>query len=368
MKIALLVSSYRGGGAERVMVQLANGFSRENYNTHLVVLEHFGPYEKDVDPGVNKFHLNFKRASKAVKSLSTWLSKENPDILLTTQSHINLLGFRAKRKSKSKVKLIVRESTTVSKHYAFITSLREKFLVHINGLVCRKADGVVGTSIALSDDLVKFYRLKPNKVVSIYAPNITPSIFDQANLTPSNSDFKNTNRSVITMGRIKTVKGYDILIKAMSLVLKKVKTHLYILGDKTLDPAHFEDLQKIISDKKLESDVTFLGFDSNPYPYIKRAHVYVLSSRYEGLPGSLVQAMALGANIVSTDCESGPREILKGGKYGSLVPVDDVSALAEEIMNGLNTDKKPSDPKSYVEFTQDYAIEKWIEYFKTVLN
>lgn len=368
MKIALLLSSFNGGGAERVMVQLANGFANHKIDTTLIVLDPAGPYKNEVAENVNQFNLNIQKSSQAARPLAAWLLKEKPKILLSTQNHINLLGHRAVKKTKGQVKLIIREATTPSKNYAFSKSIKGKLLIKLNGLICKRAAGVVGTSKAVRDDLIDFYKMPRKHVTAIYAPNVSESIFEKAAINPPNKTFDYKKRVILTMGRVAPVKGFDILIKALPTVLKNVSTHLYILGDTSVDDNYYQSLQRLIENLDLKEFVTFLGFDSNPYPYIKNTHVYVLSSKYEGLPGSLVQAMALGANLVSTDCESGPREILKDGKYGALVPVDDYKSLGAEIAKALIKEKSPINPKSYEEFTENYSIGKWNTYFESILN
>jgi glycosyltransferase involved in cell wall biosynthesis len=125
------------------------------------------------------------------------------------------------------------------------------------------------------------------------------------------------------------------LIEAFSRLPKNVGAKLMILGEGSLR-THLQDL---VHSLNLAESVAFLGFQANPFKFMKSCDVFVLSSNFEGLPNVLLQALACGAKVVSTDCNSGPREILEDGKWGQLVPVNDVEALTQAIVTAFDGDQ-----------------------------
>jgi glycosyltransferase involved in cell wall biosynthesis len=138
---------------------------------------------------------------------------------------------------------------------------------------------------------------------------------------------------IIAVGKLKPQKDFETLIKAFAKVRTKFKARLIILGEGPM----LSDLNLLVEKLNITDDVIFEGFVQNPFKYMRNADLFVLSSKYEGLPGVLVQALACGCPVVSTDCPSGPREILENGRYGPLVPVADENALATAIIAQLQT-------------------------------
>jgi glycosyltransferase involved in cell wall biosynthesis len=146
--------------------------------------------------------------------------------------------------------------------------------------------------------------------------------------------------NIIAVGRLTYVKGFDILLKAFKIVNNKIpNTYLTILGDGELK-LELENQAKTLN---INNNISFVGFENNPYPYFFYSDTYVLSSRWEGFPNTLLEALACNAKVVATDCKSGPREILKDNKYGILVPTEDYVSLAEGILISINGVNKSND-------------------------
>jgi glycosyltransferase involved in cell wall biosynthesis len=159
------------------------------------------------------------------------------------------------------------------------------------------------------------------------------------------------------VGRLTRQKAFDVLIRAFVEVRKDHRARLMILGEGDERPA----LEGLVNKYGLEQDIILPGFVPNPYPYMAHAAAFVLSSRWEGLPTVLVEAMALGAPVISTDCPSGPREILLDGKYGQLVPVDDPIALALAIAKSLRTNEYHPYLESWKSFELECVVDKYID-------
>ncbi|MEZ4485631.1 MAG: glycosyltransferase [Syntrophotaleaceae bacterium] len=162
---------------------------------------------------------------------------------------------------------------------------------------------------------------------------------------------------MLSVGRLTEQKHYACLIEAFAKVRETQPVRLMILGEGELRPS----LESQVSQLNLESDVSLPGFVINPYQYMKNAAVFALSSKWEGLPTVLIEALALGASVVSTNCRSGPEEILMNGALGRLVPVDNALALADGILGCLNSDQKPPTAESLKRYQPDWAVREYLK-------
>ena len=161
---------------------------------------------------------------------------------------------------------------------------------------------------------------------------------------------------VLAAGRLVALKGFDTLLRAFARVRQQMPARLVILGE----GSERSNLERLAAELGVAADVDMPGFDPNPFRYMKRAGVFVLSSRYEGLPNVLIQAMACGCPVVSTDCPNGPAEILDGGRYGPLVPVDDVEALAYAMAQALAGKVAPAPTEWLEQFRVEVVAEQYL--------
>ncbi|NLO89188.1 MAG: glycosyltransferase, partial [Clostridia bacterium] len=187
---------------------------------------------------------------------------------------------------------------------------------------------VVAVSQGVADDLVKTTGLMRELIKVIYNPIVTPELLEKAKESIGHPWFKPGQPPVIlSAGRLTAAKDFPTLIHAFARVRAERLARLMILGEGEERP----NLESLVRELGLESDVSMPEFVENPYAYMARAAVFVLSSAWEGFGNVLVEAMAVGTPVVSTDCPSGPAEILEGGKWGKLVPVGDVEKLAKAL-------------------------------------
>jgi glycosyltransferase involved in cell wall biosynthesis len=195
------------------------------------------------------------------------------------------------------------------------------------------------------------------KVHVIYNPVVSPELYEKADAPLEHPWFRSNQPPVILgVGRHRPQKGFDTLLRAFARVRQETPARLVILGEGPERP----NLERLASELGVAADVDMPGFDPNPFRYMRRAGVFVLSSRYEGLPNVLIQALACGCPVVSTDCPSGPSEILDGGRYGALVPVDDVEAMAGAIVRALLGQVAPA-PSAWLEqFRVEVVAEQYL--------
>ena len=195
------------------------------------------------------------------------------------------------------------------------------------------ADTIIAVSTDVANDLTRTAKVPQNLIKVVYNPVVTPDLQDKSEAPLDHPWFKDGEPPVVlSVGRLTDQKAFDVLIQAFSLVRKNRPARLLILGEGENRPA----LEALINQLGLEQDVNLMGFVQNPYPYMAHASLFVLPSRWEGLPTVLVEALYLGTPIVATDCPGGSREILKDGQFGKLVPVDAPLILAEAIERSIN--------------------------------
>lgn len=321
--------SLGGGGAERVMSTLAKSFVDQGLSVDLVLCRTDGPYRKDLPPQVNIVDLNASRVILSLSKLAGYLRRVRPQALLSTLDHANVIAILARRVSGASTRIIVRVATTVSVASVNDRQLLGRFMPSLIRLFYPWADGVVAVSKGVAEDISKILRNDSIPVRVIYNPVITDDFFSKASESVSHPFYKcNDEPVVLGVGRLVGNKGFQDLIRAFALVNQQRRSRLIILGEGGERAA----LQALINELGIADRADLVGFVDNPLAYMSRSNVFVLSSEYEGLPNSLIQAMALGTPVVSTDCQSGPSEILDGGRLGELVPVGDHAAMAKSIL------------------------------------
>jgi glycosyltransferase involved in cell wall biosynthesis len=223
----------------------------------------------------------------------------------------------------------------------------------------RDAGAILAVSDGVADDLAAVASLPRCTIRTIYNPVVTSDLLKQASVPMAHPWFSPGAPPVILgVGRLAAQKDFAMLIRAFARIRAGRLIRLMILGE----GKKRRELEELADSLGVRQDLALPGFEENPFAYMARAAVFVLSSAYEGLPGVLIQAMACGCPVVSTDCPSGPREILEHGSYGPLVPVGDDTAMAEAIQTVL--DASPSHERLRVraaEFSMDRAVEQHLE-------
>jgi glycosyltransferase involved in cell wall biosynthesis len=336
-KVAFFLPSLEGGGAERVVVNLIKEFVKREIKVELVLASAKGPYLSELPKEVRIIDLKSPRVIFSIPKLISYLREEKLDIFISSLSHANLVSIISKKIARSKTKLFLREDNTLSLVFYNSKSFKTKVIPFLVKLLYSHADLVIAVSDGVKDDLVGFAKLSPDKIKVIYNPVITPELFQKAREPVSHPWFApNSPPVILGVGRLTKQKDFPTLLKAFALVRKENDSRLVILGE----GEERKNLEKLAKELGIEEFLWMPGFVDNPYKYMSKASVFVLSSIYEGLPTVLIEALALGCKVVSTDCKSGPREILDDGKSGKLVPVGDFIAMKEAIVSSISVDRK----------------------------
>lgn len=368
--ITLFVAQLEGGGAERMMVNLANGFADQGHKVHLVCSMFIGPFCDEVNSNVIVVDFKCSKVSKSVFLLRSFLIKESPDCLITTQFHASITAIIANKISGKNIPVVLREATTPSEAFKFkkrnpsigstVWNMLFKFIYNL-------ANSYVAVSHGVKNDIIKFYNVKPNKVSVVPNPIITKDLYSKINQEVNHPFFADNSNSkiIISAGRIHSVKDFSTLIKAFKIVHQSLNVKLLILGNTNFNKKEFEILKNLVNELDLNDVINFTGFVKNPFKYFYLADVFVLSSLYEGMPGVIVQAMFCGCQIVSTNCKNGPSEILNSGEFGELVSVGDFEDMAKSIIKLINT---PVSENVLRNRSMDYSIDITLKHYNKIIK
>lgn len=356
--IAIYLPSLMGGGAEKIAVILANGMAERGFSVDLVLVKAEGTYLKDVAQNVRIVNLSVNRVITSLPNLIRYLRCEKPKAMLSLLNHANVIAVMAKILARVNTRLIVSVHSNTSISYTNTTSFRGKVVLPLMRWAYRKADGIVTVSKGVGDDLAKMINLSRERISVIYNPVVTQELLEKAVIPVEHSWLKPDSPPLILgVGRLTKAKDFPTLIHAIAKVRRQHNCRLIILGEGELR----SELEALVQELNMQDCVQLPGFVENPFAWMARTQLFVFSSAWEGFGNVLVEAMACGARVVSTNCPSGPSEILEGGKWGDLVPVGDPETLSVSILQALNSSTKVDASIRAMEFTPDLIIGQYIQ-------
>ncbi len=362
-RIALFVPSFEGGGAERVMATLANLFVRRQHEVFVVTArKEQGEYNALLEADVRVVPLNTGVMWRTIVPLVRWLRRERPDALLATLGEANIVALLARGFAHKSCRVVIREASTPTLAFHRHPSLKKRITGRLIPYFYPRAEAIVAVSRGVMQDLNRLLPKARDKIHLVFNPVVSCHVLTQAQMPVVHPWFQSREKPVVlAVGRLEDPKDYPTLLKAFSYVRQAVPARLVILGEGSKRAS----LQQLAQSLGIGNDLDMPGFDPNPFRYMARADVFVLSSRYEGLPNVLIQAMACGCPVVSTNCPSGPEDILDGGKYGELVPVGDAKAMADAILRVLQGERKTVPPEWLAQFDEEPVADQYLRLLLT---
>lgn len=343
------------------MVQLASGLRRRGHAIDLVLASAAGPYLSEVDADVNIVDLGRASVRAAWPGLVRYLREQRPSAALSTLHYSNIALMAAAMVARSGTRVYLREATTPTAVKLRPNDVKALTIRALLKVAYRAANGVIAVSNGVAQDLTDNLGLDAARVHTIYNPVVDEQLFAASKVELEDPWFGLENDHVLlAVGRLIADKDYASQLRALSRVREELDAGLVILGE---GPER-ERLERLVGELGVEEHVRMPGFVGNPFAHMARASLFVLSSVREGLPGVLIQALACGCPVVSTDCRSGPSEILAGGKYGALVPVGDPAALADAITAALRV---APDRAALVARSLDFSSAASIQAYENLL-
>jgi len=401
-RIAFLLDNLTGGGAEKVILNLARGFAGLGHQVDLMVCKVEGVLSNSIPAGVNLVPMkstspvrgllcamkadpagirqllgamvNSRKVPKGFKyipAIAQHLKTGRVDVLLSVLPKSNINAVLAKHCCKAKTRVIVGAQINFSTQISESCSRGKNRLQHLLPIIqrCyRRADAVVAASKGVEQDIVQYLGLDPENVTTIYNPIETLETEALSREALDHPWFESGAVPVILgVGRFVDQKDFPLLVRAFAKVRQRRNVRLVLLGGDEASRSqceHRRELLGLADQLGVAEDFDMPGFKVNPFPYLKQASVFVLSSRYEGFGNVVAEALLTGCSVVSTDCPSGPAEILHNGEFGRLVPVNDENGLADAICDTLDNPKRKEFLKARGKvFSIEHAVESYSKIF-----
>lgn len=355
-RLAIFVPSMAGGGAERGALKLAEGLAERGFDVDLVLAAADGPRMREVPCQVRVVDLRARRVATSLPALARYLRRERPSAIASVLDHANVVLLWACRLARYQGRAIVIEQNTLSVAAKNGRSFRARVMPRVVARFYPWADYVVGVSTGVIDDLAGYVDLGPEKTRVIFNPIVTSDLVEKAAARADHPWFTNGTPVFVAAGRLQPQKDFPTLFRAFRRVVDERPARLLVLGE---GPERAR-LEALVEELGIGERVQLPGATANPYAYMARAAAFVLSSRWEGLPTVLVEALSCRVPVISTDCPSGPREILADGRYGALVPVGDVDALARAMSSALDGRLPKAPPESWRPYELDAVVDQYV--------
>ena len=361
-RILFFIPSVSGGGAERVFSTLIAHLDRDRFEIHLALLQSPVQAAPEIPPDVLVYDLKNTRVRYAIPALVKLVWKIRPDALLSTLGHLNLALIASRPLLPRGTKVLIRESTVAS---VFLRSgiPHPRVWQWLYRRLYRRADCVVCPSATILEDLAKNFDVPREKLLCIYNPLDFEKVHSLAE--SSGNPYSGRGPHLITAGHLSAEKGLDVLIDAMPTILQSCPdARLHVLGEGPLLPDLLEQAKRL----GLEERIYFLGFQKNPWQYMRYADIFVLPSRFEGLPNALLEALALGTRAVASDCAGSVREILDYDDTITLVPPESTRELAKAIIAAAQFPRTP--PAQFAEMKRRlrrFDLQQVVEEYSQIL-
>jgi glycosyltransferase involved in cell wall biosynthesis len=357
--LSFFIHDLRAGGAERNIVRLVNGVVSTGIRTDLVVVSRSGVYLEELDPRVEVFELPQSRAATAPLGLSRYLNERRPQALISSLTHINIAAILGRALARHRPRLVVTERNQFTRNREL-----KRGLVRLSYSLVRflypRADVIGAVAAGVRDDLARAIGLPASRIEVLHNPVVSKELTAKARKHPTHPWLAARKVPLIlSVGRLTRQKNFSLLIRAFAQLRKSRDAKLVILGEGELR----RDLLAEAGRLGIAEDVDLPGFDPNPFGYMALADVFASSSDWEGLPTALIEAMACGASIVATDCDSGAREVLENGRFGRLVPVGDVTAMCRALTEAIDC---PDDRRRLMARAQDFNLDNSVSRYLDV--
>ncbi len=332
IKILFVIPTLNGGGAERVFVNYIRSLNIERFDISLLLINKTGEflkfipkYVKIVDIGKNKTRYSFFKLLKSVKNI-------NPELIVSTTNRMNILILIVSLFVSNIIKICLYEPSMPSAQFS--EKYLPRYYLLLMKILYRHSDYIIAQTNEMKNEISDYYFVKKEKIFVTSNPMDTKLIDEQA--SQYENPYVKSNINVVASGRISEEKGFDFLLRSFAKVVEKNKKFkLYILGNVS-NKLYLNKLQNIIQKCDLTNHVQFVGFKLNPFPYYKHADLFVLSSKWEGLPNVVLEALYLQTPVVVTDCIPYFKKLICEGKNGYVVKFGDKQDLAEKIQRYLD--------------------------------
>jgi len=402
MHIALILESLQSGGVQKMTLIVAAALAERGHHVDLLVLNAEGSLASQIPASVHVVKIPAGNPTLArlqclladplalpallrpvllttkpshslryFTGIARYLADVKPDALFAATPSINVEAVLAHRFARSRARLILSERTHFSAARQGPGDRRRRGIAALIRRTYARADTIVAVSKGVASDLTGEVGVPPERVAVVYNPTITPELSAKSLQPPEHPWFaegSNGTAVILGVGRPGVQKDFPTLLRAFAKVRSRRPARLVIIGEslsKAKQEERVAEMSKLAAELGVAEDFSLIGFQDNPYAFMARAQCFALSSRYEGFGNVLLEALACGCPVVSTDCPSGPAEILNNGEFGALVPVGDSDALAAAILATLAA---PPDREKLINRAKMFSYEASINDYEAVLT
>ncbi len=365
-KVLFHTTHLEEGGAEKITRAIVLGLAKKGVAVKLAVLEGSGPSRQDWPSDlVPLIDLQMTNPVKSIFALAKLFNLERPDLVVTALHQPSSAAILAKRISKWKPKLLVTIHSNVEQESKDPASRNRRMMPHVVKRLYPHADGVIAISAGTASAAIRLLGLSQSKVHTIPNPVITSDFFSLLNQEPC-QDYSTAIEEplLVGLGRLTASKDFATALRALAIVKQSMDFRYILVGDGEERPK----LEQLAVELGLTDQVVFAGFQKNPYPFLKKARLLLMTSRLEGLPTVLIESLAAGTPVIFTDCPSGPAEILQPPRYGVCPPMGDVEAIAKAVLEELAKPKVSPPQESWEPYTEDASIAGYRAYFSEILG
>lgn len=369
-KILFIAHSLEGGGLEQALINILTHLDRDKLEPQLVLFNKKGVNLKKLPEDIKVHDLkknNWVTSWLAIPYLARLIYREKPDIIFSFLWRINLISIWTKMIAGLKNNLLISDRILLSAYLNYTTNLLVKrIIIFLVRIFYSKSTGAVVITEQIKQDLINNFSMPPEKISVIPNPIDTIRLQNLCQKKVSHPWFNQQSECIIIgLGRLVKQKGFIYLIKALKIVRTEQNAKLVIIG-KGPEEKH---LKKLVRQLDLQEHISFVGFQPNPFKYLKQGSIFVLSSLYEGFPMALAEAMALGLPAVATRCPSGPEEIIQDHQNGILIPVADETALARALSMLLKDEKlRQKLGQAGSQRIKDFSAEKIVKKYELLLK
>ena len=360
-KISIILPNARGGGAERLAIYLANDWVARGYLVDVIFLKMEGELLPLLGPSVCVTGLNVDRIKSSIWPLRNHLKRTRPDVVWVGMWPLTSAAVIAWLFAERPGKLYLIDHVQLSISCVRELGISKLLLGIVMKITYPFASGVMAVSKGVAADICRLSGFAENRIKVIYNPSARAVTGELASSALREQLWgRGFKYHILSVGEFKSQKNHALLIRAFATLPRALNAKLTILGEGNLRRV----MEQQIAELGLQERVSLPGFFLDPYPWFRSADQFVLSSDWEGLPTVLIEALECGVPIVSTDCPSGPAEILEDGRYGRLVPVGDADALAVGMIKCMN---EVSDREALMNRAKDFSVERisdlYLDYF-----
>jgi glycosyltransferase involved in cell wall biosynthesis len=365
-RVTFVLPSLHGGGAERAAVVLLNGLAERGYESTLFVFAREGEYFEQLSPAVRLVVGEPGRAGR-VTSLRKFLVHERQDVVVSLLSHFSV--FAAVRISPAGTKYVISQQTPLTAFlddhdYPWRQPARRRVFTTVASAVYPRADGIAATSSGVADDLISHYGVRRERVAIVPNPVDIEAVKHAAAMPLDEARNDSALPTIVTAGRLAHAKNLPLLVESLEQLSTRLPFRAWLLGQGELEG----ELRRMLARSPVADRVTLFGFQQNPWKFMARADVFLLTSRYEGFGNVLIEAMAAGLPVVAT-ASYGTRDIVRNGDTGFLVESHDAGSVADALERVLtNVELRTRMAQAARDGARAFAVPAVVSRFETFLE